>query len=43
MPAGVGLLLYGAANNGSRYFKLREENVYGRVRSRMREWFGEIF
>ena len=40
---GVGLPLYGAKHDSSRYFRLREENVYARVRSRMRDWFGEIF
>lgn len=40
---GVGLVLYGKDHEGSRYFKVREENVYSKVRSRMRSWLGEIF
>jgi cell division protein FtsA len=40
---GVGLVLYGRAHEEHRFFKVREENVYGKVRSRMRSWLGEIF
>ncbi|MBI5511892.1 MAG: cell division protein FtsA [Deltaproteobacteria bacterium] len=40
---GVGLVLYGRDHEESRYFKVREENVYGKVKSRMRSWLGEIF
>jgi cell division protein FtsA len=40
---GVGLVLYGVRNQDMRYFKIREENVYSKVRSRMRSWLGEIF
>ncbi len=40
---GVGLVLYGASHEGNRFFKVREENVYSKVKSRMRSWFGEIF
>ena len=40
---GVGLVLYGVRNQDMRYFKTREENVYTKVRSRMRSWLGEIF
>ena len=40
----VGLVIYGAQQQeGSPYFKIREENVYRKVRSRMKEWLGEIF
>jgi cell division protein FtsA len=40
----VGLVLYGARQQeGSPYFKIREENVYRKVKSRMKEWLGEIF
>jgi len=28
---------------GSPYFKIREENVYRKVKNRMKEWLGEIF
>ena len=40
---GVGLVLYGRSHEGSRFFKMRDDNVYGRVKSRMRSWLGEIF
>lgn len=40
---GVGLVLYGRSHEDSRFFKVREENVYNKVKSRMRSWLGEIF
>tara|TARA_B100000959_G_scaffold277598_1_gene334475 strand:- start:376 stop:1605 length:1230 start_codon:yes stop_codon:yes gene_type:complete len=40
---GVGLVQYGSAHEENRFFKVREENVYGKVKSRMRSWLGEIF
>jgi len=40
----VGLVIYGARQGpGSPYFKIREENVYRKVKTRMKEWLGEIF
>jgi cell division protein FtsA len=40
----VGLVMYGAQQqNGSPYFKIREENVYRKVKNRMKDWLGEIF
>jgi cell division protein FtsA len=40
----VGLVLYGARQHaGSPYFKIREENVYRKVRHRMAKWLGEVF
>ena len=40
----VGLVIYGAQQQvGSPYFKIREENVYRKVKNRMKEWLGEIF
>jgi cell division protein FtsA len=40
----VGLVLYGARQQeGSPYFRIREENVYRKVKSRMKDWLGEIF
>ncbi|MBN1961453.1 MAG: cell division protein FtsA [Deltaproteobacteria bacterium] len=39
----VGLVQYGRAHEGQKHFKVREENVYARVRQRMRSWFGEMF
>ncbi len=40
---GVGLVLYGSRNQGNRIFRNREENVYHKVKERMREWIEEIF
>lgn len=40
---GVGLVLYGGHQNGSRMFCTREGNVYHRVKERMKEWLEEIF
>lgn len=39
----VGLVLYGSRNDGNRIFRNREENVYHKVKERMREWIEEIF
>ncbi len=40
----VGLVIYGAQQQeASPYFKIREENVYRKVRTRMQKWLGEIF
>ena len=40
---GVGLVLYGKDHEQHRFFKVRDENVYTKVKSRMRSWLGEIF
>jgi len=40
---GVGLVLYGRDHEGQRFFKVREENVYRKVKTRMRSWLGELF
>ena len=40
---GVGLLLYGVNHEKHNYFKVREPNVYSKVKSRMASWLGEIF
>ncbi len=40
---GVGLLLYGRDHEEHRYFRVREDNVYRKVKSRMRSWLGELF
>ena len=40
---GVGLVLYGVDHEANRYFKVREGNVYKKVKGRMRSWFGELF
>ena len=40
---GVGLVVYGARHQDRRLFRAREENVYRKVKGRMREWLEEIF
>jgi cell division protein FtsA len=40
---GVGLVVYGARNQDRRVFRIRDENVYRKVKGRMREWLEEIF
>ncbi|MCK6529487.1 cell division protein FtsA [Myxococcota bacterium] len=41
---GVGLVMYGASNDRSEArFRVREENLYSRVKSRMTEWIGTFF
>jgi cell division protein FtsA len=40
----VGLALYGASRSGEKSnFRVRDRNVYAKVRNRMKEWFGEFF
>jgi cell division protein FtsA len=40
----VGLVQYGAKQHeGSPYFKIREENVFRKVKDRMKGWLGEVF
>jgi cell division protein FtsA len=40
----VGLVIYGAQQQDSGpYFKIREENVYRKVKNRMKEWLGQVF
>ncbi|MSP58957.1 MAG: cell division protein FtsA [Myxococcales bacterium] len=41
---GVGLVQYGARNAAANHFRAgRDENVYSKVKKRMRSWLGEIF
>lgn len=40
---GVGLVVYGAKNQDRRMFRIREENVYKKIKGRMREWLEEVF
>ncbi len=40
---GVGLVLEGAKRSHENRFKVRDTNVYAKVKNRMKEWFGEIF
>lgn len=39
---GVGLVLYGAKNQTSKKFRIRDRNIFNRVTSRMKKWFDEI-
>ncbi|MFO1518084.1 MAG: cell division protein FtsA [bacterium] len=40
---GVGLVIWGSKTQASSRFKVREANIYAKVKDRMKEWFGEIF
>jgi len=40
---GVGLVLYGAKHQDLRVFKIREDNTFKKVKSRMRQWLEEVF
>ncbi len=40
---GVGLVLFGKQHEGQAHFRVRDENVYSKVRQRMRSWLGEMF
>jgi cell division protein FtsA len=40
---GVGLVLYGAKHQELKMFRVREDNIYKKVKTRMREWLEEIF
>ena len=40
---GVGLVLYGSRHQTSTQFKIREQNIYNKVKNRMVEWISEIF
>ena len=39
---GVGLVLYGARNQDSRKFRIRDKNIFNRVMTRMKRWFNEV-
>ncbi len=39
----VGLVLHGCRHQGERIFRSRDDNVYNKVKDRMREWIEEIF
>jgi cell division protein FtsA len=40
----VGLVIYGSQQQvESPYFRIRDENVYRKVKVRMKEWLGQIF
>ena len=40
---GVGLVIYGRDHDDNRYFRVREENIYTKVKVRMEEWFKDVF
>jgi cell division protein FtsA len=40
---GVGLVLYGSKNADARHFRVRDEHVYNKVRSRMKSWLTDLF
>lgn len=40
---GVGLVVYGNRSRQSNKFKIRDQNLYHKVKSRMKEWMGELF
>lgn len=40
---GVGLVQIGSVSNEDKRFKIRDRNIYSKVRGRMKEWLGEIF
>ena len=39
---GVGLVLYGAKNQVSKKFRIRDKNIFNRLMSRMKQWFKEV-
>jgi cell division protein FtsA len=40
---GVGLVKYGSRNLQTRNFSIGQENIFDKITSRMKEWFGEFF
>jgi cell division protein FtsA len=39
---GVGLVLYGSKNCDMNRFRIRDNNIFSRVKARMQEWFKEF-
>jgi cell division protein FtsA len=39
---GVGLVLYGAKNKEARKFRIRDNNIFNRVMTRMKRWFHDV-
>ncbi|MBW1696007.1 MAG: cell division protein FtsA [Deltaproteobacteria bacterium] len=39
---GVGLVIYGARNQNSKKFRIRDTNIFNRVMNRMKNWFKEV-
>jgi cell division protein FtsA len=40
---GVGLVLYGMKRQDKNFFRIRDDNIFGKVRGRMSDWFSEFF
>ena len=40
---GVGLVLYGMKRQDKTFFRIREDNIFGKVKNRMVDWFSEFF
>ncbi len=39
---GVGLVIYGARNRDSKKFRIRDNNIFNRVMTRMKRWFKDV-
>ena len=39
---GVGLVIYGAKNQDTKKFRIRDSNIFNRVMNRMKNWFKEV-
>jgi cell division protein FtsA len=39
---GVGLVLYGAKRKSAKKFRIRDDNIFNRVMTRMKKWFQEV-
>ena len=40
---GVGLVLYGMKRQDRNFFRIREDNIFAKVKNRMVDWFSEFF
>ena len=39
---GVGLVIFGSKQKRGHRFRIREQNIYSKVKGRMREWFADL-
>jgi cell division protein FtsA len=39
---GVGLVIYGARNQASKKFRIRDDNIFNKVMGRMKRWFKDV-
>jgi len=39
---GVGLVMYGAKNQSSKKFRIRDANIFNRLITRMKRWFKDV-